>query len=311
MVKRIIMNFPTNLGDVIMGLPVLDRLHSNYPRAEISAITSPQTHNFLMRNRFIDEVILFDKSWKLRAKIKFCRYLRGKYDLIADLKNSFLPVALGIGKRTPFIRRFSNKVHIVDKYLSLISKIASKESGEKSNFVLKGSERDKWDSLEIGKAIFIACSSRSSIKQYPYENLKDVVSYFENKQKVVVLGQEQDRGFYKDILRQGHVIDLVGKTNIWDVFYLLKKYASLLLGVDSSITHMASYLEVPVVCLFGPTSYERSYPRSKYSIVLRKEELDCLPCEVARCNRNNECMEIAPQDVIDAINKILKNANTK
>ena len=311
MVKRIIINFPTNLGDVIMGLSVLDRLHSNYPRAEISAITSPQTHNFLMRNRFIDEVILFDKSWRPRAKIKFCLYLRGKYDLIADLKNSFLPVALGIGKRTPFIRRFSNKVHIEDKYLSLISKIAPKESGEKSNFVLKGNERDKWDSLGIEKAIFIACSSRSNIKQYSYASLKDVVSSFENKQKVIILGQEQDRGFYKDILRQKGVIDLVGKTNIWDVFYLLKEYASLLLGVDSSITHMASYLEVPVVCLFGPTSYERSYPRSKYSVVLRKEELDCLPCEVARCNRNNECMEIAPQDVIDAMNKILKNAKTK
>ena len=311
MVKKIIINFPTNLGDAIIGLPVLDRLHSNYPQANISAITSPQTHNFFMRNRFIDEVILFDKSWKPRVKIKFCLYLRGKYDLIADLKNSFLPVALGIRKRTPFIRRFSNKVHIEDKYLSLISKIAPKETRKKSNFILEDNERDKWDSLEIKKAIFIACSSRSSIKQYPYANLKDVVSSFENKQSVIILGQEQDRGFYKDILRQRGVIDLVGKTGIWDVFYLLKKYASLLLGVDSSITHMASYLGVPVVCLFGPTSYERSYPRSKYSVVLRKEELDCLPCEMAKCNRDGECMKIASEDVIAAINKILKNAKTK
>lgn len=311
MIKNIIINFPTNLGDAIIGLPVLDRLHSNYPQVKISAIVSPQTRNFFMRNSFIDEVILFDKSWKLRVKIKFCLYLRGKYDLIADLKNSFFPIALGIRKRTPFIRRFSNKVHIEDKYLSLISKIAPKETDKKSDFILQDNERNKWDSLEIGKAIFIACSSRSSIKQYPYPNLKDVVSSFENKQKVIILGQEQDRGFYKDILKQRGVIDLVGKTGIWDVFYLLKEYASLLLGVDSSITHTASYLEVPVVCLFGPTSYERSYPRSKYSIVLRKGELDCLPCEMAECNRDSECMKIASEDVIAAINKILENEKTK
>ncbi|NQT28791.1 MAG: glycosyltransferase family 9 protein [Candidatus Omnitrophica bacterium] len=311
MVKKIIINFPTNLGDAIIGLPVLDRLHSNYPQAKISAITSPQTHNFFMHNRFIDEVILFDKSWKLQAKIKFCVYLRGKYDLIADLKNSFLPVALNIRKRTPFIRRFSNKVHIEDKYLSLISKIAPKESGGRSDFILENNERDKWDSLEIKKAIFIACSSRSSIKQYPYARLKDVVSYFKNKQSIIILGQKQDRGFYKDILKQRGVIDLVGKTSMWDVFYLLKKYASLLLGVDSSITHLASYLGLPVVCLFGPSSYERSYPRSKYSVALCKKELDCLPCEMAKCKRDNECMKITSQEVITAINKTLENAKTK
>ncbi|MCK4912199.1 MAG: glycosyltransferase family 9 protein [Candidatus Omnitrophica bacterium] len=311
MVKRIIINFPTNLGDAIIGLPVLDRLHSNYPKAKITVIASPGTYDFFVHNTFADQVILFDKSWKLRVKIKFCFCLWGKYDLIADLKNSFLPVALGIGIRTPFIRKFSNKVHIVDKYLSLICKLAPNKICQRSDFTLESAEKDKWDSLGIESAIFIACSSRSNIKQYPYLNLKEVVSSFTNKQKIIVLGQEQDRGFYKDILAQEGVIDLVGKTSARDVFYLLKRHASVLLGVDSSITHMASYLDLPVVCLFGPTSYERSYPRSKDSIVLRKEELDCLPCEMAKCNRGNECMNILPQDVINAIDKILKNAEAK
>ncbi|MDP8289426.1 MAG: glycosyltransferase family 9 protein [Candidatus Susulua stagnicola] len=311
MVKKIIINFPTNLGDAIIGLGVLDRLHSNYPQASISAIASPGTYDFFKGNTFVDQVILFDKSWKLRVKIKFCFCLWGKYDLIADLKNSFLPVVLAVRIRTPFIRKFSNKVHIVDKYLSLISKLAPNKICEKSNFILENNQKNKWDFLDKEKVIFIACSSRSSIKQYSYPNLKEVVSYFGNKQKVVILGQEQDREFYKDILTQQGVIDLVGKTNPRDVFYLLKKYARLLLGVDSSITHIASYLDLPVVCLFGPTSYERSYPRSENSIVLRKEELDCLPCEMAKCNRNNECMKISSQDVINAIEKILKNEKTK
>jgi len=311
MVKRVIINFPTNLGDAIIGLPVLDRLHSNYPQAKITVIASPGTYDFFIRNTFADQVILFDKSWKLRKKIKFCVGLWGKYDLIADLKNSFLPVALGIWIRTPFIRQFSNKVHIVDKYLSLISKLAPNKICEKSDFTLEINEKNKWDFLGTEKAIFIACSSRSSIKQYPYSNLKEVVSYFKNKQKVIILGQEQDREFYKNILTQDGVIDLVGKTKATDVFYLLKRHACLLLGVDSSITHMASYINLPVVCIFGPTSYERSYPRSKGSLILRKEELDCLPCEMAECHRDNECMKISSQEVIEAMKKILKNEKTK
>ncbi len=145
MVKRIIINFPTNLGDAIIGLPVLDRLHSNYPQAKISAIASPGTYDFLIHNTFIYQVILFDKSWKLREKVRFCFRLWGKYDLIADLKNSFLPVALGIRIRTPFIRQFSNKAHIVDKYLSLISRIAPNKVCEKSDFIFKNNERGKWN----------------------------------------------------------------------------------------------------------------------------------------------------------------------
>ena len=311
MQKKIIINFPTNLGDTILALSVLDKVRANYSASNITAIVSPQTKDFLMRNNSINEVVLFNKNWSVKQKFYFSCNLRKKYDLIVDLKNSFLPVILGIRERTPFIRRFSNKVHIEDKYLSLISKIAPKKTFKKSNFILKDNERNKWDSLEIKKAIFIACSSRSSIKQYPYSNLKDVISLFQNKQKVVILGQEQDRGFYKDILTQEGVIDLVAKTSMWDIFYLLSKYASLLLGVDSSITHTASYLGLPVVCLFGPTSYQRSCPRSKYSVVLRKEELDCSPCETAKCNLDGECMKIASKDVIAAINKILKNAKTK
>jgi len=311
MQRKIIINFPTNLGDTILALSVLDRVRANYPTSNITAIVSAQTKSFLLRNNSIDEVVLFDKNWPVRQKFYFSLNLRKKYGLIIDLKNSFLPVILDIRKRTPFVRRFSNKVHIEDKYLSLLSKIAPKKTRKKSNFILEGNERDRWDSLEVKNAIFVACSSRSSIKEYPYSNLKDVISFFKNKQSIVILGQEQDRGFYKDMLTDEGVIDLVGKTNMWDIFYLLKKYASLLLGVDSSITHMASYLDVPVVCLFGPTSYERSYPRSKYSVVLRKEELECLPCEMVKCNLNGECMKIASKDVIAAINKILKNAKTK
>jgi len=311
MQQKIIINFPTNLGDTILALSTLDRIRINYPTSSITAIVSPQTKEFLMRNNSIDEVVLFNKKWPAKQKLFFSLNLRRKYDLMIDLKNSFLPVILGIKKRTSFIRRFSNKVHIEDKYLSLIGKVAPKKTRKKSNFILEEHQKDKWDSLGIEKAIFIACSSRSSIKQYPYEKLKDVISFFQDKLDIVIFGQSQDKEFYKDMLTYSGVIDLVGKTSMWDIFYLLKKYAILLLGVDSSITHAASYLGIPVVCLFGPTSYERSFPRSKYSVVLRKEELDCLPCEMAKCNLNGECMKIASQDVITAINKILKNAKTK
>ena len=294
MVNKIIINFSTNLGDAIIGLPVLDRLHSNYPQAKISAITSPRTHNFFLGNSLIDEVILFDKSWKLGAKIRFCLYLRGKYDLIADLKNSFLPVALGIWKRTPFYRRAPKDMHATNIYLQLIRKIAPKKESRKSDFILSEDEKNKWQSQNLEKSVFIACSSHSHLKQYPYEYLKEVVRELKSSYNIVILGEERDRQFYKDILTQEKVTNLVGKTTIVEAFYLLKNYAQLLLCVDSGLMHMASYVNLPVVALFGPTKSIAYGPWSKRSVVLESKDLTPVP-------------RVKPQEVIKAVKKVLAN----
>ena len=302
---NILLNFPTNLGDAILALPTLDKLKANYPEAKISAIVSPKTKEFFIRNNFIDEIVMFDKLWKSRQKMRFSLSLRGKYDIIVDLKNSFFPIILGAKLHTPFIRRFPKNLHIKEKYLKLVGKIAPKKSLERSEFVLTEDEKARWDSQNLDKSIFIACGSLSRVKEYPYENLREVIEYLRKKYKIVILGIEKNRKYYKDILSLEGVVDLVGKTEMIDVYYLVSKHAHLILGVDSSLTHLASYIGIPAIAIFGPTSYKRSYPWSKDSIILQKNNLECLPCEKAKCVFNHECMKIEPEEVIEAIEKIM------
>ena len=300
-IKSAIINFPTNIGDAILGLPTLDRIKASYPDAKISAITSSRTKDFLMRNSFIDEVVLFDKTWNRSQKRKFAFSLRGNYDLVVDLKNSFLPVIIGPKLRTPFVRIFPKNLHIKEKYLSLIKRIAPEKQTQRSDCALDEKERLKLESLKLPKAIFIACTSLTAIKCYPYEYLKQVVEDLGKSYSLVIVGTEKDRQFYKDILSMPGVIDLVGKTQMSDVFYLLKNYAKVLLAVDSSIMHLGSYLNVPIVGLFGPTHPDRSYPYSEKKVILWNKGLTCVPCEKGECNFNKECMKIKPQEVIEAI----------
>jgi heptosyltransferase-2 len=188
----------------------------------------------------------------------------------------------------------------------MIEKIAPQAAKGKSEFMLNDSEKHKWDSLGIEKAIFIACGSLSPIKEYPYEYLKEVVERLSVNYPIVILGTQANRKLYKDILTLEGVIDLVGKTEMSDVYYLLKNYAYMVLGVDSSITHLASYIGIPVVAIFGPTNYRRSCPWSKDSVILLKEELECLPCEKGKCSLGHECMKIEPEKVITAIEGIMQ-----
>lgn len=305
MVQKIVINFPTNLGDTILALPVLDELKAGYPEAGITAIVSLKTKDFLLRNDFIDEVILFNKSWRVRQKWGFVTSLGGKFDLFVDLKNSFLPVILRAKLRTPFIRSFPKNMHIADKYLALIRRFTQSREVVRGDFILSDDEKGKWENLRIGPSVFIACSSRSVVKRYPYECLKRVVQILEKDVSLVILGTEADRDFYKDILSFGQVYDLVGKTRMTDVFYLLKNYARLLLGVDSSILHLASYLNIPAVSIFGPTHPGRSYPKSDNSIILTNKSAACAPCEKPTCKFDYECMKVEPGEAVKAIRRII------
>lgn len=298
MVKKIIINFPTNLGDAIIGLPVLDRLQANYPQAKISAISSPKTDDFLFSNNLIYQTILYKKSFSPAEKIRFCFKLRGKYDLIVDLKNSFLPVVLGLWRRTPFWRPTSKDMHVKDRYLKLIHKIAPAKAKVRSSFSLTGSEQARWQAQNLKKSIFIACSSHSQLKQYPYQYLISVVKKLGSSYKLVILGEERDREYYKDILTLKGVVDLVGKTTVVEVFYLLANYAQILLCVDSSLMHLASYINLSIVAIFGPTNPAIYGPWSRNSQVLRSKDTGagklCPP-------------RVRPEEVVEAIKKVLAN----
>ncbi len=298
-VRRIIVNFPTNIGDTLLTLPAVDRIRANYPQAELTAIASPRTADLLVNNSCIDHEVFFDKRWRSFEKLRFCRKLRGKFDLIIDFKNSMLPIFLGVRKRTAFIRFFSKDQHSKDRYLKLVEKIAPKKSDKKSFFYQ--AEHKKWGLPEGKKFIFVAPFSLSARKEYPTDQLIKVIDQLKNKFTFVLLGLAQDREKVSRVFLEKGGIDLTGKTTISDLYHLLSNYASCVLGVDSSILHMASYLNLPIVALFGPTSSTRYGPYSSRSLVL-KNSLDCYPCPESGCVHDGECMRVDPETVSTAIN---------
>lgn len=303
-IKKIIINFPTNIGDAILALPALDKVKANFPQAEITAIVSPKTEKFFSENNSIDKVVLFNKKWRVIEKGRFCLNLRKQFDLIVDFKNSMLPVLLGVSRHTPFIRRASKNLHIKDNYLQLVENIAPKPAFAKSKFIVSNQDKKKWDFSNKEKYIFLGCFSRSYRKEYPIENLINLLDKLKTKYRCVLLGLGQDRKkFDQSQLKQG-VINLVGKTNMVDVYFLLSRFAAAVVAVDSSIIHLSSYLNLPIVGLFGPTTPERFGPWSENSVVLRNNNLDCVSCGEKKDCFSFDCMNIDPAKIAREIEHI-------
>jgi heptosyltransferase-2 len=305
MFKNIIVNLPSNIGDGIITLPAIDRLHANHPQANLTLICSKQNQDFFSHHPYARNILFFDKRWSAREKLAFSLSLHGKYDLIVDFKNSLLPLFIS-AKRTPFIRKFRAEIHAKDRYLYLLKNIAPQETQIRAQFNLTKDEEDKWKTLQINGSIFIACASNASQKRYPYDLLKELIINLSKRFPVAILGQESDKEFYKDILEIRGVNNLVGKTKIHEIFYLLKTYGRMLVCVDSSIMHIASYIDIPIVAMFGQTSAAKYGPWSKKYIVVKRTDLECAPCESPHCRFNHECMEINPQTVMEAVEKTVQ-----
>ncbi|MBU1998255.1 MAG: lipopolysaccharide heptosyltransferase II, partial [Candidatus Omnitrophica bacterium] len=97
----------------------------------------------------------------------------------------------------------------------------------------------------------------------------------------------------KEIVKHcpGKIYNFTGLTNLRQLAALLK-HASLFITVDTGVLHLASYLNVSTLALFGASRPEKYGPWcDKYKIMLK--ELFCRPCERAQCKfKHLNCMRL-------------------
>ena len=70
--------------------------------------------------------------------------------------------------------------------------------------------------------------------------------------------------------------------------------------------HLASYLQVPVAAIFGPTDPVKYGPWSPVSFVIQKKQ-DCLACQGKR-DKLHQCLsKIFAQDVFELIKPVFES----
>ena len=269
-IKKIIFITLTNIGDCILTLPVLDILLEEFPQSQIDVMVGPRPSEIFEKNHRIHRLVVYDKHAKLKEKINlFFELKKQRFDMVIDLRNSLFGILLGAKYGTSAFTIIPKHIkHMRDRHLYRLREVTkgyqrlpevtdtkslciSKHDEEYINAILKENKITEKDTIVI-----ISAGARSHIKRWEKEKFVDLISALaeEFKVKIILVGDKDDVGINKYIAQHAKfpVIDLSAKTTIPQLAWLLEK-VKLLITNDSAVLHIASYVNIPIVAIFGPT----------------------------------------------------------
>jgi len=94
------------LGDLLAGVSLLRAIKEKYPQSKITLIVSPVNYTGLVKNKFIDDLFIFDKKKLLLPTYFFKLYkiLKKQYDV------TIVPVTVSISFTSNLLCRLSNSI---------------------------------------------------------------------------------------------------------------------------------------------------------------------------------------------------------
>lgn len=317
----------SSLGDIVHTLPIVWKLRKSFPSSQIDWLVGKSGYELLSSISEINNVLL--PSFK---NISFIQ--NNSYDYVIDVqglfKSAFLS-KLAKGKKIVGFRNarefsylfydekinvgnlFVTSKHIVDLNLELVANITEK-SNEKIKFLVpRIKEPSNKTICSVNKeSIIVFPLTTWESKQWPLDYWFHFISRISNNFSVYLCASNSDLTFLNILLSkldefQIPYINLIGKTNIVDLIYLIQN-VRLVIGLDSFGLHLSSairndYGNPEVVGIYGPTSPNRNGPYGQIENCFYLSHLDCISCRKKKCPLgHHKCMsDILPSMLIDKV----------
>jgi ADP-heptose:LPS heptosyltransferase len=325
------------IGDLLFSLPLLKALKESTSSTIVHSVIRPHLKDLLAHSPFVDELLIREKGGR-KICILLDQLRKNKYDLLITLSRSeecfFLTTFSSARVKAGFSRfpldlglqckekmegpsSISNNLRLLKRlnietkkndYVGLIQIPFDQGSG--------GAAGENFSKAQ-GKYVVISpgTSARRRIKTWEEEKFGSLILELKEKHGLnpVLVGGEDSEEVSKRIIeivkdkdeagKVSPIQNLVGKTSLKELCYLLKE-ASLFVGVDSGILHLASSFDIPVVGIFGPTDPFYVGPQNRRSRVIR-EEIGCSPCNLKGCEERPCMRNLDAQRVLGACEELL------
>ncbi len=311
-VKKILVISLSNIGDVILTLPVMDILLGDFPRAEFSLVVGPKAQTLFKGNPLIHDVHIFDKNQSVWKTIPWVAGLWGKrFDLVVDLRNTAIPLLIFPRYRTSLLAAYPAGLHMKYKHLQRLHAVYpySLESPKRYALTIPLNDEAYIRNL-LHKAwgkdqnyIIVAPGAASEAKRWPPQGFIEVCYQLIKRYQIRIafVGDETDRNSAERMVEVLGVntLNLCGHTTLLQLAAVTQKAVFALVN-DSAPMHLASYLNIPVLALFGPSDVRKYGPWGLRGQYLQKNQ-NCPACQAPKSPARHNCMAaITGQDVLNA-----------
>lgn len=305
---RFVIRSPNWLGDAVMSLRAARAFKLGRPDARLAVLTPAKLTAFWNSVTEVDEVIPFAPE---ESVFSVARKLRGRFEAAILFPNSFRSAAEAWLARIP--RRVGFRGHLRSMLLTQIideprKKTAARPRHHADRYwhlarhcgaaepppIPRPPSRPKND-LVLG-----VCpgAEYGPAKRWPVERFRKTMELVSKEVTCswVIIGTENDRGLAAEILGgfDGNAEDLTGKTSLSELIERLRAVRVLLTN-DTGTMHLADYLGIPLVAIFGSTEPRLTGPRSPTSTILR-HQVECSPCFLRDCPLDFRCMHAVPPE---------------
>ena len=308
------------IGDVVMLIPALDMIKKAFPLSRIILITNTDTIQLAEKLRLADIIIGFSSPWtnwewslsRWKDTVAFGIGLRKlKIDLAidfkGDLRNNWFLWLTASKKRVGYDAtggsffltssfEFPFSLHQSERSLHLLSLIKFPELNtgkNKSNNV-----------LQQGKIVLHPGASDTN-RCWPIEHWVELIQQLYGKYSLAMVKVPDLDNMCDEIIQQIPDIEIFEGSLVG--FYNWLKNQRILVGIDSMAGHLAAYIGVPTVTIFGSQNPDLTKPKGNNSQVVHP---------VASCNHVKthwrlctQCMESVTALMVYESIKSIENTN--
>ena len=331
--RRILIVRLSALGDVVFASSLISALRARYPEARISWLVEPGAAPLLRHNPELDEILIWDKAtwrehWRQRRFFKLCAEVlhwrrllkRRQFDVVFDVqglfKSALLATLSGARHRVGFtgkentaplltwpLSKRADTTFIGSEYRGFAKDVGLPTDDFRMSVALSDELKllAQQEAEKGGYAVLVPFTTRPQ-KHWLDSHWFELAELIDRQYglRVLMLGGPGDVE-HADRLVENSVIENRAGAYSLDESAAVISRASLLVGVDTGLTHIGVAFGVPLVALFGSTRPYRKTGNENAMVI--HHDLPCAPCRRhPTCGGRYECLtEITPPEVMSAI----------
>jgi ADP-heptose:LPS heptosyltransferase len=283
------------IGDMILATPLFRAIKEKYPDAEIHVLAGRHNYPIIKDNPRISRIIVFEKS-PLKMIQTILTIRETKYEYLIDPKDHHSTESRFIARIAMADRKIGyngNKAQLYDFSIPAHIGNSGRHYIEKCFNSLKflsifmdeivprpelftSTDSDKYVESFLAREnlrdfILINISASRGTKLYVQEKWEIVINHLISRgSRVVITFAPTEKKFAEELFQKCKELVLFNSRSINDVISLVKK-AKILITPDTSLVHIASAFNTPLIGLFGglEEEFQKFKPLSDRFIALR------------------------------------------